>query len=255
MPPGVKIIYHTLKKERCFKIDVDEFLADIKKQRPDTVVIINPNNPDGSYLNKTELMLLLAGLNLVETVILDESFIHYASKDQDVLSGSALLVDQFPNLIVVKSLSKDFGIAGLRLGYAIMTESRVSKLLRYGYLWNISGFGEYFLDLFTKENFQKKYNQTRLRAIKEKDHLFKILSNIKNLKVYESSANFFLVELIDGSSAEDLVIALLVRHNIYIRSCKDKVGLVGEFVRIACRNKKENNLLKEAIASIFNTYK
>jgi len=248
VPEGVRIVKHELKQEKQFRLNLNELLADVSKERSDAVVIISPNNPDGGKLSFTELNKLLSSLRNLPTVIVDESFLHFAGRKIESLSR---LVGKYPNLIVIKSLSKDFGIAGLRLGYAVMSERRVSKLLERGYLWNISGFGEYFLELLNNSDFLREYEKARLLAIKERDDFFSALAKISELKVYPSKANSFLAELIDGSKAEHLTVALLVRYGIYVRLCKDKVGLNGEFIRIASRRKKENDYLIRVLKSIF----
>lgn len=251
-PEGVMVVMHQLVKENDFRLDIDAFLARVKKEKPDTVIIINPNNPDGGYLNATKLRDLLEELRHVETVVVDESFTHFAGRS-GVHSGCGhLMSTDFPNLVVIKSLSKDFGVAGLRLGYAVMSEKRVSALLERGYLWNVSGFGEYFLSLLGRTDFLKEYEKARLRAIGERDAFYSELSKIKELRVYPSRGNFFLVELLDGTTANDLMVRLLVGYGIYIRPCGDKVGLKGEYVRIASRTAGENNrliqTLKEALS-------
>ena len=161
-------------------------------------------------------------------------------------------MEKYSNLIVIKSLSKDFGIAGLRLGYAVMSEKRVSALLERGYLWNVSGFGEYFLGLLSRKDFLKSYEMARLTAIRERDAFFRELSGINGIKVYPSKANMFLIKLLDGTKASDLMVRLLVRHGIYVRTCYDKVGLTGEFIRVASRTAGENEkfiqALKEALS-------
>ena len=248
VPEGVRIVKHELKQEKQFRLNLNELLADVSKERSDAVVIISPNNPDGGKLSFTELNKLLSSLRNLPTVIVDESFLHFAGRKIESLSR---LVGKYPNLIVIKSLSKDFGIAGLRLGYAVMSERRVSKLLERGYLWNISGFGEYFLELLNNSDFLREYEKARLLAIKERDDFFSALAKISELKVYPSKANSFLAELIDGSKAEHLTVVLLVRYGIYVRLCKDKVGLNGEFIRIASRRKKENDYLIRVLKSIF----
>jgi len=264
-PKGVAILQHQLQKEKQFKLNVPRLLSDIQKRKPDTVVIINPNNPDGGYTSATKMLSLLKALPHVKTVIVDESFIHFA-QDADKRGyrnadarrldfkrlGVGHLVREFPNLVVIKSLSKDFGIAGLRLGYGVMSESRVSTLLKKGYLWNVSGFGEYFLDLLNDKAFLRPYEQARLLAIRERDDFFAKLSKIRGLKVYPSKANLFLVELLDGSTANNLMVRLLVKHGIYIRSCGDKVGLKGEFVRIASRKKEENTKIVKALGHLLS---
>ncbi len=248
-PKGVKVLQHQLKKENEFKLDTSAFLSQIQKEKPDTVVIINPSNPDGGYLEASSLKKILQKLSSVETVIVDESFIHFSGKK---IESVASLIGKYPNLVVIKSLSKDFGIAGLRLGYAVMSPARVSALLERGYLWNVSGFGEYFLDLLGQKIFLKEYERARLHAVADRDLLFTELSKLQGVKVYPSKANFFLIELISGTRAEDLTVALLSRYGIYIRTCGDKVGLSGEFVRIASRTAKENKALIRALQELLS---
>ncbi|MEK7207933.1 MAG: aminotransferase class I/II-fold pyridoxal phosphate-dependent enzyme [Patescibacteria group bacterium] len=175
---------------------------------------------------------------------MDESFSYLVGR---TIESAGHLVTKHPNLVVIKSLSKDFGIAGVRLGYAVMSEKRVSALLERGYLWNVSGFGEYVLDLLNRKDFLKKYEKTRRKAIRERDAFFRELSGIHGITVYPSRANMFLIELLDGTKASDLLVRLLFRHGIYVRACCDKVGLVGEFVRIASRTAKENKGLIHAL--------
>ena len=245
-PKGSTVLQHRLLKENDFRLDTEAFLTQIKKEKPDTVVIINPNNPEGGHLSFAQLQTLLDSLKNVPTVIVDESFIHFSGRR---IESAGSLVGKYPNLVVIKSLSKDFGIAGLRLGYAVMSEKRVSALLERGFLWNVSGFGEYFLDLLNRKEFLKEYEKTRVKAVGERDDFFMELSRIKEIKVYPSKANMFLVELLDGTKASDLCVRLLVKHGIYVRTCYDKVGLTGEFVRIASRTGGENKKFIRALNS------
>lgn len=251
-PKRVKTVFHRLEKESDFCLDTDAFLVRAKREKADTVVIVNPNNPDGGYIAAQKLRIFLEKLRGVKTVIVDESFVHFSGTNVQVFRGASDLITTFPNLIVIKSLSKDFGIAGLRLGYAVMSTERVSALLERGYLWNVSGFGEYFLTLLGRKDFMTAYEKARLRAIGERDEFFEELTKIKKLRVYPSRGNFFLVELMDGSKADDLMVRLLVRYGIYIRPCGDKVGLKGEFVRIASRKAKENRKLAQALKEVLS---
>ena len=240
----VSVIQHQLRKKDDFRLNRAELLTQVRKEEPDTVVLINPNNPDGGYIEVEDVHGLLTQLRHVPTVIVDESFAHFVAQK---IGHATSLVQKFPNLVVIKSLSKDFGIAGVRLGYAVMSAHRVSALLKRGYLWNVSGFGEYFLGLLNRRDFLRQYEQSRQKAIRERDEFFVELSKIKGLHVYPSRANMFLVELTDGSQAADLVVAFLVRYGIYVRLCKDKIGLHGEFVRIASRSGVENRRVISAL--------
>jgi histidinol-phosphate/aromatic aminotransferase/cobyric acid decarboxylase-like protein len=246
-----EVALHRLEKSNNFKLDPDKLLRRVHAQQPDTVVIINPNNPDGGYLPMGELEDLLNKLRYLENIVLDESFIHFAHEGQNYkLHSSEKLVEKFPNLIVIKSMSKDFGIAGIRVGYAVMAKEKVDQLLRHGYLWNVSGLGEYFLDLYVRPDFQRAYDKIRIQAIEETAGFFKALSKIPSIRVFPTMANFALVELLDGSKADVFVAKLLIKHGIYVRNCADKIGLDGEFVRIASRKKGENGVIVDAVKRV-----
>lgn len=248
-----EVLFHFLKEKNNFKIEPDDYLSQVKRERPDTVVIINPNNPDGSYLSFKEMAYLLENLRGVETVIIDESFIHFAFEGDDfALHSVASLVEKYPNLIVLKSMSKDFGIAGIRAGYAVMSRARVAWLLKNGFLWNSNGLAEYFFRLYTRRDFWRKYNQARVRYILDAHEFFEKLGTIGGLRVIPSMANFALVRMPKGIKAKDLALALLIRHGVHVRDCADKIGLKGEYLRIASRTKSENDQILKALKEVLN---
>jgi histidinol-phosphate/aromatic aminotransferase/cobyric acid decarboxylase-like protein len=240
--PDTQVIYNLLRKEDNFRFDPEAYIKLVERERPDTVVLIHPNNPDGGYVPHTTMRRLLERLRSVPNVIVDESFIHFACEGTDYSYRSLSdYAGRFPNLIVVKSMSKDFGVAGIRAGYAVMAPNRVQTLLENGYLWNSSGLSEYFFDLYSRPDFQMQYERERIRFIRNSQRFFSALGKIDGLHVYPSFANFALVELGKGLNAEDLVCRLLIRRGIYTRTCDDKKGLEpGKFVRIAARNRPEN---------------
>lgn len=247
-----QVVYYQLLKENNYTLDLEHYLAFLKQEKPDSIVLINPNNPDGSYIKIDALRALLKELDFIKNIILDESFVHFAYEDEYLnLVQLESLFDEFDNLIIIKSMSKDFGVAGIRIGYAIMDEQKVSSLLENGYLWNSSGLAEYFLRLYVREDFFKEYETIRKLYIKQTQKFFKALSEIKEIKVYPSQANFALVELLDESLSADFVAKLLIKYGIYTRTCSDKVGLKGEFVRIASRSKEENLKILESIQQVF----
>lgn len=249
--PGVEVVYHSLNKQNNFRLDVEAYLAMIRKEKPDSVVLINPNNPDGGYIPFEDIKYLLGELKDVENIILDESFIHFAIEEEDRFKSAAKLINSFSNLIVVKSMSKDFGIAGIRAGYAVMNSAKVDLLLKNGYLWNLSGLAEYFFKIYGQDDFWEKYERARIKYIKKTQKFVRTLSEIEGIKTYPSWANFALIELVDGSKSFDVFSKLLVEHGVYTRNCSDKIGLDGEFLRIAARNKKENAIIIQSLKSLF----
>jgi histidinol-phosphate/aromatic aminotransferase/cobyric acid decarboxylase-like protein len=240
--PETQVVFNALHKQNGFRFEPATYLDVVDRERPDTVVLINPNNPDGGYIRHTVMVKLLEELRLIPNVIVDESFIHFACEGSDFAYRSvADQVTRFPNLTVVKSMSKDFGVAGIRAGYAVMAPDRVRALLKNGYLWNSSGLAEYFFDLYSRPDFQERYERERVRFIRSSRRFFTALGEIPGLHVYPTSANFALVELHNGVTAEDLVCRLLIRRGIYTRTCDDKRGLdTGRFLRIAARSRPEN---------------
>ena len=150
-------------------------------------------------------------------------------------------------------MSKDFGIAGIRCGYGIMNSDKVKKLLSNGYLWNSNGLSEYFFRLLINDNFYSKYEKLRKKYIEEVKYFGQELKYINEIKVYPSNANFMLIELLDGSTAENFVSKMLIKYGIYLRNCNDKIGLDGEFIRLASRSRSENRIIIKSISDIFKS--
>lgn len=245
---GMEMAYFHLKKEDDFALDINEYLQFIHDSGADTAILINPNNPNGGYTPQEQLRHFISSLKHLEAVIIDESFVHFAYEDEQLNPLSIEpWVNEFPNLIVIKSMSKDFGIAGLRAGYAVMSEERVSQLLRNGYLWNVSGLTDYFFKLYAQEEFRQEYELVRKKYIQETSGFLKELSGIEGLKTYPSKANFALVELTNGMSSFDFCMNMLCYHQVYLRDCSDKAGLEGSFVRVASRSASENVIIVNAI--------
>ncbi|MDP4664002.1 MAG: aminotransferase class I/II-fold pyridoxal phosphate-dependent enzyme, partial [Salibacteraceae bacterium] len=119
------------------------------------------------------------------------SFIHFAYENVDLSQiTSEELIQKYSNLIIVKSLSKDFGIAGVRAGYAVMSEDKVNTLLSNGYLWNVSGLADYFFKIYSQTDFVEEYNIVRKKYIMNTLMFLTELNAITKLKVYPSKANF-----------------------------------------------------------------
>jgi len=248
---GVEVVYNYLKKEEDYSLNFEVYLDLVRRENPDTVVLINPNNPNGAFIKSSDIIFLLDQISFVKTVILDESFIHFAFSEEDFkIDSVGNLIVKYPNLIVLKSMSKDFGIAGIRAGYAIMSEERVTLLLKNGYLWNSNGFAEYFFRLYTRKDFAKEYNIVRIKYINETQDFINELRKIPNIRIFKSMANFVLIELLNDLKSSDFVSIMLIRYGIYVRTGNDKIGLVGEFIRVASRSKDENAYVLKCFRNI-----
>ena len=239
--PDTNVHYFNLRKEDSFSFKTEEYLNYIRIKKCDSAVLINPNNPNGGYINKDELLYLLEELKNLRVVILDESFIHFAYEDSNLSNVSiGDISKRYPNVVLIKSMSKDFGIAGLRAGYAVLAENRVSDLLGNGYLWNVSGLSAYFFHKYGERKFQDEYEVVRKKYIMNTQAFILELLKISGIKVYPSKANFVLIELLNGVSSFDFTMNLLIEYGVYVRDCSDKLGLEGEFIRVASRSFEEN---------------
>lgn len=249
-----EVIFYKLDKDNNYRLDVEKYVRFIRENKPDTVIIINPNNPDGGYLTSSEIEFLVKEFKDIENVIIDESFIHFAYEDDNLEMINAIdLFKQFQNVIVIKSMSKDFGIAGIRAGYAIMSSERRRYLLDNGFLWNSNGLAEYFFQLYVNPEFQSQYELVRRQYIIETQKFYKDLLKLPSIKVYPTKANFVLIELLNGMTSFEFVSKLLVDYGIYVRTCDDKIGLDGQFLRIGSRTKGENERIVKALEEILTS--
>ena len=249
---GTEVVYYKLTNENNFKLDIYDYINFVKKHRPNTIVLINPNNPDGGYIKNNDLKIILEELEFVENIIIDESFSHFAYENESKELISALnLFKEFKNVMVIKSMSKDFGIAGIRCGYGIMNKTKCKKLLSDGYLWNSSGLSEYFFNKYSDNCFLEEYELIRIKYINECIDFFDKLNSVPNIKLYPSRANFGLIEILNGMTSSEVFIKMLVNHGIYVRECSDKIGLEGEFIRVASRTKSENKLIIDSFNDFF----
>ena len=251
---GTKVHYFKLKKENNFKINLDELIDFVLDNNIKNIVLINPNNPNGGFFSELDLTKILERLNGLDNIIIDQSFSHFAFEDDSLnLINYDSLFLKYQNLIIIKSMSKDFGIAGLRVGYSVMHEDKVEKLISKGHLWNVSGLAVYFLKLYHNKDFTSRYEVIRKKYILNTVYFMSELKNLSNFKLYPSRANFVLIECLN-LTADEVFARLLVNDGIYVRNCSDKIGLEGEFIRVASRSFEENLKIVNAFKELDNDY-
>ena len=252
--PGTEVTKYQLDPASNFAVDPDEYVRSVLQSGADTAVMISPNNPDGYVIPDSDLDFILSKLQGLKTIIVDESFIHFDDRPtlSDQLPTLTGITEKYQNITVVKSMSKDFGIAGIRAGYAIMNPERVMELLVHGYLWNTSGIAEYFFGLFDRPEFLAEYRQELATYKTYIDKFTQKTSAFDFVQCFDASANFQLMQMPAGISAEIVAGLLLARHGIYARSCGDKIGLNGEFLRVAIRTESENTKVLIALEDILS---
>lgn len=241
------VVAHRLGPRSDFRLDLDELEALVDRHAPQSVVIINPNNPDGGLVDQADLRGFVERMaGRVDQVIVDESFSHFASESAP--PTLAPLVTEHPHLVVVNSLSKSHGIAGLRLGYAVMAPQR-ARAIRAASLWGTNAFAEWFCGLLADPAYLDAYERSRRRYVRDTHGLFAALHTLPGVKVFPSAANFALLEL--DRPAPEVAAALLARHGVYVRDCADKRGLEGDrYLRVAARTESENRHVVAALTDV-----
>ena len=218
----------------------------------DMIVLINPDNPSGNYIFKEDIINLLDQMKINgKKLLLDESFVDFCDKEDETLLKQDIL-DRYPNLIVIKSLSKSYGIPGLRLGVlASGNREFIMNVRREIPIWNINSFAENFLQIIGK--YTKDYRLACRQISLERKRFRCELEKTELFKVYPSQANYFLCKLQKGFCAADLASWLLENHEIFIKDLDNKKGFPeGSWVRLAIRNREDNDKLLEKLHLFVN---
>lgn len=240
--PRSEVLYHRLTEEEGFRLRLDRLVERIERERIDHVILINPNNPNGGFIPYDEVERFVDAVHRrLRSIVIDESFNQFVSPDPAELPDYYPLALRYPNVVVVRSLSKDYGIAGLRAGYAVMDAAWTQELLASGYRWNVSGPAEFFFTRLADPEFRARHEVQRREYVVHARALFDALAEIPGLTVFPSRANFVLIKLPPAFDSDLFAFLMMKRYGVYLRSASDKIGLVGkEFIRISARTREEN---------------
>ena len=226
-----------------FRYTADDLMAYFEDKQIWSLVLINPDNPTGNYIPYDDCLRLAQWCQEREIVlVIDESFIDFSSEHPTFLKNDILA--QNDHLVVVKSISKSYGVPGLRLGVlATSNQGLMLNLRREMSIWNINSFGEFFLQIIGK--YEKVYGQAMDAFREERSHFVKALESVSYLRVLPSEANYVLCEVKERYSPRELAVRLLREYGILIKDCSQKCK--GNYIRLAVRDTKDNNRLIEAL--------
>lgn len=234
-----------------YTYNTEDLISFFENKEISTLLLINPDNPSGNYIAKDDVLLLAEwarkkGIRLV----VDESFVDFSdgSVENSLLCNAIL--ERYPNLVIVKSISKSYGVPGLRLGVlASSDEQLISFIKKDVAIWNINSFAEFYMQIFNK--YELDYQKACLEFIAERNRFFTELQSIKYLRVIPSQANFFLCEVISTYSSFELAKILLDRHNIIIKDCSSKNAFKSSnYIRLAVRSEADNNMLINTLKAL-----
>lgn len=228
--------------------DLIRFYAD---KQLSTLLLINPDNPSGNFIPMVDVLRLATwckerGIFFV----VDESFVDFS---EDFRNNSLLhneILQAYPNLAVMKSISKSYGVPGLRLGILASSDEALINWMKHDVsIWNINSFAEFYMQIFGK--YQKDYDRACQKFIAERKRFIARLTDIPFFRVIPSQANYFLCQVTEKYTSEELTRRLLMDFNILIKDCDNKDGLKNKnYVRIAVRDQKDNDTLVEALKTL-----
>lgn len=228
-----------------FSYGVEDLINFFADKEVENIVLINPDNPTGNYINKTEVIRFINWTkdNKIN-LILDESFVDFADELDSTLIEQDI-IDNNPHLYVMKSISKSYGVPGIRLGVLVSGNVEViDKLKKDVAIWNINSFGEFYMQI--AEKYKKDYEHALIKIRAQREYFQNKLSEIQGLRVIPSQANYIMVELLGEVTAKALTKNLLVKYNLFVKDLSSKLG-GKQFLRLAVRDKEDNDKLIQAL--------
>lgn len=235
---NISINFYKLKEKQEFLVSIDEIIPQLSGI--DLVFLCNPNNPTGTFLRREEILILVKEIQRRKIfLVLDEAFIDL-HEDESFIKE----IKNYDHLIILRSLTKFYGLPGLRIGFGVGSSKLIKKLEVQKIPWSVNCLAQ----IAVREILQDKefINKSKSSLLEEKEFLYRELSNIKGLRAYKPSSNFIFIKLLGNISSEELT-DQLAKKGILIRDCSNFRGLEkGKFIRVAVRTREENiKLLKE----------
>ncbi|WP_300502572.1 aminotransferase class I/II-fold pyridoxal phosphate-dependent enzyme [uncultured Duncaniella sp.] len=243
-------VFRPLNKD--FSYTAEDLISYFDDKDISALLLVNPDNPSGNFISRDGLE-VLAEWSVRKNLrfVVDESFVDFSENGcHNTLLDNAFL-SRFPNICVMKSISKSYGVPGLRLGVLASSDTElISRMKKDVAIWNINSFAEYYMQIFNK--YEADYVKSCESFRSERDIFFRELSEVDFIRVIPSQANYFLCEITGRFTAKQLTRELLSSFNILIKDCSSKKGFEnsGEYVRIAIRDRKDNSALVTALRSL-----
>ena len=233
-----------------FELDIERFAESAINWQSDTAIIVTPNNPTALSVPQDQVLRLAELLEAHNCrLIVDESFIEFSRSG--IKSSVEPMVSEHTNLVVIKSMSKVFGVAGIRLGYLLSADLQFINAVRESLpIWNINGVAEEFLRIIGRyrNEFFASCDLTRETCLQ----FYRDLSALPGIKAIEPDANFVLCKLINPSvNGPELARRMYVEHNILVKDCSAKsMDEADRYLRIASRTPEENQNLVAILGTL-----
>jgi len=233
-----------------FQLDVDKFAAEAIKAGADMAVVVTPNNPTSLHVPRADLISLSEKLEKNDCMlIIDESFLDFTVNKENISLEQE--IEKYPNMAILKSMSKAYGICGLRIGYLLTANLKFASAVRKEiHIWNINGFAEEFLRILP--DYQQEFLASCKTVVNDRDIFYSQLCAIPDMKVFKPDANYIFCRLPDDAlSGSEVTKRLFIEHNIYIKDSNGKTQPEADrYIRIASRTQEENSKLIDALLDV-----
>lgn len=216
----------------------------------DIIIVVSPDNPSGYMLMYDEMICFIEACHEKNVIcVIDESFIDFADEEVRYTLLTQDILERYPNLIVVRSISKTYGVPGIRIGVLASGNCElIDKIQEELPVWNINSIAEYFLELLP--SYKISYMASCKKMAFERAYLIKALEEISYLQVFQSQANYILCK-VENIASRELATVLINKYDILIKDLSSKSGFNGEsYVRIAVKDREENDCLINALRTI-----
>lgn len=216
----------------------------------ETLLIINPDNPSGNYIKKADVLRICQWAKVRKIrLVVDESFVDFVDVEEDRSLLEQELLNENPHLFVVKSISKSYGVPGLRLGIiASGDKEKIAAMKKDVAIWNINSFAEFYMQIY--EKYKSAYTVALQTFYSTRADFIDKLGEISFLRVIPSQANYVLCEVKSPYTSRRLT-SMLLEDNILIKDLSEKTGFEGkQYVRIAVRNEADNQALITALKAM-----
>lgn len=234
-----------------FRYDADDLIEFFGNNAVENILLINPDNPSGNFIPMEGIVKLAQwtkdnGIKF----ILDESFVDFSEGYANNSFISNQLLETFPNVCVMKSISKSYGVPGLRLGILCSANTEmIQRMKKQVSIWNINSFAEFFMQIYPK--YRADYQKACDQFIATRNDFEMELQQIPFIHVMPSQANFFFLEVLPPYKPKQLCAILLKRYKILASACLAKKGIEPDkYMRIAVRSHKDNERFIKALKEL-----
>ncbi|MBR8704735.1 pyridoxal phosphate-dependent aminotransferase [Bacteroides pyogenes] len=240
-----------VSRNETFRYDADDLIEFFGKNPVNSLLLINPDNPSGNFI-------MMDGVHKVAQwcqnngirFVLDESFVDFSVGFANNTFLNNMILEKYPHMCVMKSISKSYGVPGLRLGILCSADTAlIAKMKKQVSIWNINSFAEYFMQIYPK--YREDYYIACEQFIQAREDFEVELKKIPFIKVMPSQANYFFLEVLPPYKAKELCVILLKKYNILASACLVKKGIEpNRYMRIAVRDHVDNELFIKAMREL-----